>query len=177
VTRARTWSSNRSLEWARRLGASPPKRITASWSGSSVEPTEYKCAARSFAPYGRLPSVRLRSQPQYSNKPPPIQRRRPHSSVTHHCGLIETSHANCCIETRSAPKGFRDVTIWRGPMPRKSIGERALTDAERQARYRYRATRAVGAPTICTRLPDRTSRRSSHRVALAGTSDAAPKFA
>ena len=38
MTRARTWSLNRSLEWARRLGASPPKRMTASWSGSRVGP-------------------------------------------------------------------------------------------------------------------------------------------
>jgi hypothetical protein len=35
-------------EWARRLGASPPKRMTASWSGP-WGPTEYKVAARSLA--------------------------------------------------------------------------------------------------------------------------------
>ena len=58
MTRARTWSLSRSLEWARRLGASPPKRMAASWSGSRVGPTEYKVAARSFAPDGGLPSVR-----------------------------------------------------------------------------------------------------------------------
>ena len=34
-------------------------------------------------------------------------------------------------------------------MPRKSIGERAMTDAERQARHR--AVRAAGAPVIRTR--------------------------
>jgi hypothetical protein len=38
VTRARTWSLSRWLEWARRLGASPPKRMTASWFGSRVGP-------------------------------------------------------------------------------------------------------------------------------------------
>ncbi|GLS36968.1 hypothetical protein GCM10010869_25600 [Mesorhizobium tianshanense] len=32
-------------EWARRLGALPPKRMDASWSGSSTDPTEYKVAA------------------------------------------------------------------------------------------------------------------------------------
>jgi hypothetical protein len=36
-------------------------------------------------------------------------------------------------------------------MPRKSIGENAMTDAERQARYR--AARAVGAPVTRTRRP------------------------
>jgi hypothetical protein len=36
-------------------------------------------------------------------------------------------------------------------MPAKPIGERAMTDAERQARYR--AARASGAPAIRTRRP------------------------
>jgi len=36
-------------------------------------------------------------------------------------------------------------------MPRKSIGERAMTDAERQARYR--AARTAGRPVIRTRRP------------------------
>ena len=47
-----------SAEWARRLGASPSKRMTASWSGSNTDPTEYKVAARCFAPNGGLPSGR-----------------------------------------------------------------------------------------------------------------------
>jgi hypothetical protein len=42
-------------------------------------------------------------------------------------------------------------------MPAKAIGERAMTDAERQARYR--AARASGAPVIRTRRPaDQRSR-------------------
>ena len=36
-------------------------------------------------------------------------------------------------------------------MPRKPIGDRAMTDAERQARYR--AARAAGRPAIRTRRP------------------------
>ena len=36
-------------------------------------------------------------------------------------------------------------------MPRKSIGDTAMTDAERQARYR--AARSAGAPVIRTRRP------------------------
>ena len=32
-------------KWARRLGALPPKRMVASWSGSSTDPTGYKDAA------------------------------------------------------------------------------------------------------------------------------------
>ena len=44
-------------------------------------------------------------------------------------------------------------------MPRKSIGDRPMTDAERQARHR--ATRAAGAPVIRTRRP--TDHRSRAR--------------
>ena len=36
-------------------------------------------------------------------------------------------------------------------MPAKALGERAMTDAERQARYR--AARATGTPVIRTRHP------------------------
>jgi len=46
-------------ECARRLGASPLKRMAASWSGSNVDLTEYKVAARFFVPKGRLPSGRF----------------------------------------------------------------------------------------------------------------------
>jgi hypothetical protein len=46
-------------EWARHLGASPSKRMVASWSGSSLDPTEYKVAARAIARKARLPSLVL----------------------------------------------------------------------------------------------------------------------
>jgi hypothetical protein len=50
-------------------------------------------------------------------------------------------------------------------MARKSIGERAMTDAERQARYR--ATRAAGKPAIRTRRPaDLRSRAQRWRDAV-----------
>jgi hypothetical protein len=44
-------------EWARRLGASPSKRMIASWSRVHVDPTEYKVVAR-IAPASGLPSDR-----------------------------------------------------------------------------------------------------------------------
>src|SRR5215213_1691528 len=46
-----------SEEWAHQLGASPSKRMTASWSGPRRGPTDYKVAVRVIAPNGRLPSV------------------------------------------------------------------------------------------------------------------------
>jgi hypothetical protein len=49
-------------------------------------------------------------------------------------------------------------------MPRKPIGETAMTDAERQARYR--AARAADTPIIRTRRPgDRADRWMQHRSA------------
>jgi hypothetical protein len=51
-------------------------------------------------------------------------------------------------------------------MPRKPIGERAMTDAERQARYR--AARAAEAPVIRTRRPaDHRSRAQRWHDAVA----------
>ena len=51
-------------------------------------------------------------------------------------------------------------------MPRPSIGETAMTDAERQARYR--AARATGRPVIRTRRPaDRRTRIQRWNDALA----------
>ncbi len=50
-------------------------------------------------------------------------------------------------------------------MPRKSIGNRPMTDAERQARYR--AARAAGKPTARTRRPaDLRSRAQRWRDAV-----------
>jgi hypothetical protein len=51
-------------------------------------------------------------------------------------------------------------------MPRKPIGERPMTPAERQARYR--AARTVGTPIISTRRPaDQRSRARRWRDAVA----------
>ncbi len=51
-------------------------------------------------------------------------------------------------------------------MPRKSIGERAMTDAERQARCR--AARTAGGPVVRTRRPaDHRSRAQRWRDAVA----------
>jgi hypothetical protein len=58
VTRAGTWSSNRSLEWARRLGASPPKRMIASWSGPSTGQPNTRMQREVSRANGGLPSVR-----------------------------------------------------------------------------------------------------------------------
>ena len=45
-------------ECARRPGALPPKRITASWSGPDMGLTEYKVAAPMLRAQGGLPSDR-----------------------------------------------------------------------------------------------------------------------
>jgi hypothetical protein len=61
-------------------------------------------------------------------------------------------------------------------MPRKSIGETAMTDAERQARYR--AARATGAPVIRTRRPaDHRGRARRWTDHVAGLVDAQVEYA
>ena len=61
-------------------------------------------------------------------------------------------------------------------MPRKSIGETAMTDAERQARYR--AARALGTPIIRTRRPaDHRSRARRWTDHVTGLVEAQIEFA
>lgn len=61
-------------------------------------------------------------------------------------------------------------------MPRKSIGDRAMTDAERQARCR--AMRMAGKPTIRTRRPaDHRSRAQRWRDAVAELTDLQAQYA
>src|SRR5271154_3020409 len=61
-------------------------------------------------------------------------------------------------------------------MPRKSIGEVAMTDAERHARYR--AARATGAPVIRTRRPtDHRGRARRWTDHVAGLVEAQIEFA
>ena len=63
MTRARTRSSSRSLEWARCLGASLLKRMAASWLGPRTSPTEYKVAARGSRALAGSPRIVLLSTP------------------------------------------------------------------------------------------------------------------
>jgi len=70
----------------------------------------------------------------------------------------------------------RDVTIGSGNMPRPLIGETAMTDAERQARYR--AARAAGRPVIRTRRPaERRTRIQRWNDTIAGLTDLQVEYA
>ncbi len=61
-------------------------------------------------------------------------------------------------------------------MPRKPIGERPMTDAERQARHR--AARAAGAPVIRTRRPaDHRSRARRWHDAVAELTELQAQYA
>ena len=61
-------------------------------------------------------------------------------------------------------------------MPRPSIGETAMTDAERQARYR--AARTAGQPVIRTRRPaDRRTRIQRWNDTIAGLTDLQAEYA
>jgi hypothetical protein len=60
----------RFLEWARRLGASPPKRMTASWSGSRMEPPNTRLR-RDLRALWRAPlgSLRTARSPRFNRRP------------------------------------------------------------------------------------------------------------
>jgi hypothetical protein len=61
-------------------------------------------------------------------------------------------------------------------VPRKSIGVTAMTDAERQARYR--AARVAGAPVVHTRCPaDHRGRARRWNDNVAGLVDAQAEYA
>lgn len=61
-------------------------------------------------------------------------------------------------------------------MPRKPIGDRPMTDAERQARYR--AARAAGTPSIRTRRPaDHRSRARRWQDAVAELTELQAQYA
>lgn len=61
-------------------------------------------------------------------------------------------------------------------MPRKPIGDMAMTDAERQARYR--AVRVTGKPAVRTRRPaDHRSRAQRWRDAIAELTDLQAQYA
>ena len=77
---------------------------------------------------------------------------------------------------RAVPSGFRDVTLRSGTMPRKSIGERPMTDAERQARHR--TARAAGVPVSRARRPaDRRSRARRWHDAVAELAELQAQYA
>src|SRR5271166_50263 len=102
--------------------------------------------------------------------------RPPHPSLRHRRDRQRKLALQKPRLSRPAPTGFRDVTIGSGPMPRKPIGEKAMTDAERQARYRV--ARAADAPVIRTRRPaDHRSRARRWQDAVAQLSELQAQYA
>jgi hypothetical protein len=90
--------------------------------------------------------------------------------------MSRNTWANRRLVSRHHRQGFRNVTLRSGNMPRKSIGETAMTDAQRQARYR--AARTAGKPVIRTRRPDdHRSRARRWRDAVAELTDLQTQYA
>src|SRR5262245_24755437 len=57
------WPSSRGLDWTRRLGALPAKRMSASWSRPYVGSTEYKRGSRDCSRPMQAPLGSLRGRP------------------------------------------------------------------------------------------------------------------
>ncbi len=176
MTRARTWSSNRSLEWAPRLGSSPPKRMIASWSGSDRGPTEYKGAARSFARNGGLPSVRC-SPARFRHGR--IGRYRPRSSNVFATAIKEDSQAGSTVlrrgkwwvlamlvppvkngrpcawlRSRRAKKARGAFAKPSAPCRSDGVGTRGVPTHRRNALTARRRTRGLVLEMLLTRLAD-----------------------
>jgi|ERR1700710_3214001 hypothetical protein len=111
----------------------PPRSLAAeangaSWSGPDAGPTEYKVAARCYAPKAGSPPIVSAADTAPATKPG---------------AAIQTRYVT---EDKAMPRGC------------KPEGERALSNAERQARHRARLHDQVPKPVIRYRRP--TDRRS-----------------
>ena len=82
--RIRTWHLRPTDRMGPPPGASPPMRMTASWSGSN-DPTAYESVARRYAHFGELPSdsqqTDQNTEPNLNAKPVAVHRRSACSGV------------------------------------------------------------------------------------------------
>jgi hypothetical protein len=70
-------------EWTRRLGASPQKRMTASWSASGVDATEYKVVVRvAHTDAGSPSDCECHVMQQKVDKGTPIRKTRKNMAIT-----------------------------------------------------------------------------------------------
>ena len=165
MTRARTWSLNRSLEWARRLGASPPKRITASWSSSRVEPPNTRLR-RDLRALWRAPLGSLAISQAPITLPPRPKPRRPAHTLRD--GAIPFRYVTGEQSTGPISRPPRDrATTTQGPLP-SAGGQTHQIPALVRHRQRagHGASRVMSLGTMRCPQPARQRHRrgpSSHR--------------
>jgi hypothetical protein len=99
----RTWHLMPTERMGPPPGASPPMRMTASWSGSN-DPTAYKSVTRKCAPNGELPS-----DPQQTDRQAPT---RNHAMQK---ARLAVHHRSACSGCEAA--SYRDPT----PIPHKCL--------------------------------------------------------
>ena len=139
-----------SARWARRLGASPLKRMTASWSGSLADPTAYKVAARCFAPMagssGRFRQAAAVDRLNQEKVGIGIESltKNPHarSCKRSGCGLILTARG----DARRAPPFSRSMALITWSWPRR-VARVALRQAAPWSRKMSATSRAGQAMT------------------------------
>src|ERR1700720_71330 len=98
-------------------GASPPMRMTASWSGSN-DPTVYKSAARRCAPNGELPS-----------DPQKIDRHRQTLKLRRKKAPVAVHHRSAC----SGVKALRNTSVARRQATKLCYRFGPLTPSARSA--------------------------------------------
>src|SRR6516165_4711939 len=93
----------------------------------------------------------------------------PTASISPATACVEDARSRPPVPPIRAPRQptlFRYVTLWSRPMPRTTLGDKPMTNAQRQARYRL--ARAAARPVIhYRRAADRRSRAQRWRDAVA----------
>src|SRR5712691_9267099 len=166
------WLARRLREWARRLGATPLMRMTASWFGSASDPPNTSVWREVPRPMASSPRIRLMSGIR--------GRERPVSLLI--LGSQATGRRTAFPAPNKEPSAnqkqpSRNVTVTidnrRSGMPRHRLLEVPLTAAERQARRRAKLRRQAGRPPTAParRLPPRPSRWAAAVAVLIALQD------
>ena len=104
------WLARRLREWARRLGALPPMRMTASWSGSASDPPNTSAWRDVPRPIASSPRIRLMSDNRGRKTRLAIHLRAACSRLK---ALRNTRFAKAA--SRQAARAFRSLDPFRAP--------------------------------------------------------------
>ena len=156
------WSLSRGLEWARRPGASPPMRMTASWCRSAGIDRIQVCGARR-APDGELPSVVM-----FANTEPLGKICLNRGSPIREFGLVRPNKSAALLGTvkgKSLRDGLRPpLTVPAPSGPSQPVGTRRWSPAHQTRRWNDpRSALTLSAP-YKSFDPDRTLTRRLSRV-------------
>ena len=173
-TRIRTWHLMPTDRMGPQPGASPPMRMTASWSGSH-DPAVYKSVTRRSVPDGELPSDpqqtdKHRSGIQVCEKPVSLFISAARAQASRRC---ETQAPLSLLAFRSLDPSARSANQIAGdgmkngfPAPNKklAINQKQLLDRKSPIQVRIRLAPAVSQQTFGSSQDDARCSTRCHRV-------------